>query len=326
MKEKPEEIRCVRKEDPDYPGRLKELPDMPGCLYVLGDLPGEEPSAAIVGARMCSPYGEEQAFRFGKALAANGVQVISGMALGIDGYAQEGALAGGGRTFAVLGCGADVCYPRAHAELYRQIRRTGGILSEALPGEDPKPWYFPRRNRIISGLSDLVLVIEARQKSGSLITVSLGLEQGRSVYAVPGRIGDALSDGCNALIAQGAGIAVSPEAVLSEITELSYRKGRRKPRSAAREESADQISARGPGEGTETGPAGLRDPAGPEEGLILPLLGRDPRTADELYAEQTVRAAGMTLPALNACLVRLVLRGEVRETGRGHFIRNFLRI
>ena len=204
---------------PEYPEKLRCQERMPEGLYVLGDLPDEgRKSVAIVGARSCSSYGRGEALRFSKALASRGVQIISGLAYGIDAWAHQGALECGGRTFAVLGCGADICYPKDNYPIYRKISSGGGgILSEFEPGTRPKPWHFPIRNRIISGLADLVLVVEARKKSGSLITADYALEQGKSVYAVPGRTGDELSAGCNALIAQGAGIACEPEALLEEL-------------------------------------------------------------------------------------------------------------
>ena len=140
--------------------------------------------------------------------------MVSGMARGIDGIAQKAALEAGGASFAVLGCGVDICYPEENRELYDRLLQEGGILSEYPPGMPPEPKLFPPRNRIISGLSDLVLVIEARKKSGTLITVDMALEQGREVYALPGRVSDKLSDGCNRLIRQGAGVATCPEDIL----------------------------------------------------------------------------------------------------------------
>ena len=207
------------RKNPEYPERLRKLERMPGGLYVLGTLPKDSSkSVAVVGARACSAYGRQEAIRFSRALAARGVQIISGLAYGIDAWAHHGALEWGGKTFAVLGSGVDVCYPRANYPLYRRIlQEGGGILSEFEPGTRPEPWHFPIRNRIISGLADLVLVIEARSRSGSLITADYALEQGKSVYAVPGRTGDELSEGCNELISQGAGIACSPASLLEEL-------------------------------------------------------------------------------------------------------------
>lgn len=213
-----EKIMCCSRDSRLYPKRLREFNDMPEKLYYIGRLPDEEKkSVAIVGARKCSYYGRTQAYRFARELAGCGVQIISGMALGVDGYAQKGALDAGGDTFAVLGCGADVCYPRQNQPLYRELAKRGGIISEYEPGTPATAWHFPRRNRIISGLADLVLVIEAAKKSGSLITVNFALEQGKTVYAVPGRLGDTLSEGCNDLIFDGAGIAKSVETILEEL-------------------------------------------------------------------------------------------------------------
>ena len=212
-------LRYIERYDPDYPPYLRRYDRMPAGIYVAGDLPDPTlPSVAIVGARKCSIYGKKEAERFGCALASQGVQVISGLAYGIDVASQIGALKAGGKTFAVLGSGADVCYPKENQDVYDEIlEKGGGIISEFDPGTEAAPWHFPLRNRIISALADLVLVIEARKRSGSLITVEYALEQGKSVYAIPGRNGDSLSSGCNALIAQGAGIAISPEMILEEL-------------------------------------------------------------------------------------------------------------
>lgn len=191
---------------PGYPEKLAQIYQPPYALFYLGELPGEERCVAVVGARMCSEYGRSVATMLGRELAAGGVAVISGMALGIDSASHAGALTAGGRTYAVLGCGCDVCYPKTAANLYQNIQKSGGVLSEYPPGEKPLPYRFPERNRIISALSDLVVVVEAREKSGSLITADCALDQGKDVYAVPGRYGDALSAGCCRLISQGAGI------------------------------------------------------------------------------------------------------------------------
>ncbi len=198
-----------------FPEKLKEIPDPPFGIYFKGSMPSEkEPAAAIIGARLASGYGKEQARRFGRQIGARGIAVISGMARGIDGIAQKAALDAGGKSYAVLGCGVDICYPEENRELYERLQQEGGVLSEYPPGTLPVAKLFPPRNRIISGLADLVLVIEARKRSGTLITVDMALEQGREVYALPGRVSDALSDGCNRLIRQGAGPATCPEDVL----------------------------------------------------------------------------------------------------------------
>ena len=215
-------VSFVSLEQRTYPRRLRHLYDPPYGLYYIGQLPPDDlPSAGVVGARSCSGYGKQMARRIGKCLGANDVSVISGLARGIDGYGHEGALEGGGRTYAVLGCGVNVVYPAEHGPLYERIAAHGGILSEYPPDMPPAPGYFPMRNRIIAGLSDALIIIEAKEKSGSLITADCALEQGKDVYAVPGRITDPVSAGCNHLIRQGAGILLSPEEVVSELGLLS---------------------------------------------------------------------------------------------------------
>lgn len=208
-------IRFLTPFDEEYPARLLELYDYPMGLYGKGRLPDEElPSVAIVGARGCSAYGRQIAETFARELSMENIQIISGLAEGIDGAAHRGALRAGRPTFGVLGCGLNICYPASNYRLFEAMAACGGILSEYPLGEQPVPKHFPMRNRIISGLADLVLVVEAKERSGSLITAEMGLEQGREVYAVPGRITDPLSAGCNRLIEQGAGMALSPESIL----------------------------------------------------------------------------------------------------------------
>lgn len=208
-------IRFVTPFDMDYPKKLREIYDYPMGIFVKGRLPEERyPAVAIVGARGCSSYGEQLAEEFARTLAEERVQIISGMALGIDSAAHRGALRENRATFAVLGCGVDVCYPSSNYSLYEVMGRTGGILSEFPLRTAPKSCHFPMRNRIISGMSDAILVVEAKTRSGSLITAELGLEQGREIFAVPGRITDHLSTGCNQLIQQGAHMAISPNDIL----------------------------------------------------------------------------------------------------------------
>ncbi len=208
-------IQFVTFLEEEYPKRLRPFYESPVGLYVKGNLPEEKrPTAAIIGARSCSHYGKESAELLGRTLAGAGIQVISGMALGIDGAGHRGVLKAGGDTYAILGCGVDICYPQTHFSMYLEILEKGGIISEYKPGEPPIACNFPMRNRIISGLSDVIIVVEARKKSGSLITVDCGLEQGKDIFAVPGRFSDELSEGCNQLIRQGAAIMSSPEDIL----------------------------------------------------------------------------------------------------------------
>lgn len=208
----------LRRDDPRFPPGLKTIPQAPWLLFYRGRLPApEKPSIAIVGARECSDYGRAMAKLLGKTLAEAGVTVISGLARGIDAASHAGALSGNGETYAVLGCGPDLCYPKSSQNLYSQIVSTGGILSEYAPGTEPAARFFPARNRIISGLSDAVIVVEARIRSGSLITVDHALEQGKDIYAIPGRITDRLSGGTNRLLTQGATPIVSMEDLLKDL-------------------------------------------------------------------------------------------------------------
>lgn len=204
--------------DKEYPKRLRMIEDRPNGLFVRGSLPAENQLViSIVGTRKHSYYGEKYTRQFAGLLAERGIPIVSGMARGIDGIAQQTAIANGGSTYAVLGCGVDICYPQEHKKLYNQILSCGGIISEYPPGTMPAPGLFPMRNRIISGLCDVLFVMEAREKSGTLITVDMALEQGKEVWVLPGRVDDVLSKGCNRLIAQGAGIL--PEA-MEFVTEL----------------------------------------------------------------------------------------------------------
>lgn len=205
-----------------YPGRLLPLHGAPKQLYYYGELPREDlPTAAVIGARDCSEYGIAVTKKLGETLGRNGIQVISGMARGIDGIAQRAALEAGGTSYGVLGSGADVCYPTSNRKLYEELKQKGGIISEYEPGMPPLSQNFPPRNRIVSGLADVLIVVEAREKSGTLITVDMALEQGKDVYVVPGRITDRLSDGCNRLIRMGAGVLTDPVTFVNEVWGLA---------------------------------------------------------------------------------------------------------
>ena len=285
-------IQYIRQEDADYPGKLTAYSGMPKGIYVRGKLPAEErPSVAIVGARRSDSYGNETARRFARELAGAGVQIISGMAWGIDGMAHEGALEAGGDTYAVLGCGVDICYPAGHRDLYEKLLRCGGILSEQPPGMPPKAGHFPARNRIISGLSDLVLVVEAREKSGSLITADFALEQGKDVFAVPGRVGDALSQGCINLIKQGAGVADSPGVIL-EALGIDEKKNRGK-----NGEPEKFLLAK-------------------EENIVYSWIRLQPVTLEEL-----VKKTELPVRKVMQILVSLELKGCIREIQKNDYVR-----
>lgn len=211
-------IYFVSREDIEYPEKLLNIYGAPYALYVKGRLPEKgQKLLAVVGARECSPYGKEMAKYLAGAVAKEGIPIISGLARGIDSYAHQGALSLSGVTYGILGCGIDICYPRENISMYMDIQKDGGIISEYAPGIAPIAGNFPMRNRIISGLSDGILIIEAKEKSGSLITVDYGLEQGKEIYALPGRATDRLSEGCNNLIRMGAKLITSPKDILEDL-------------------------------------------------------------------------------------------------------------
>jgi len=213
---KAKEVNFVSAEHEEFPSSLRAYQDCPFHLYYKGRLPADNTLlVAVVGSRVCSNYGRNIAKNLGRELSENDISIISGMARGIDTYSHLGAVEIKKPTFAVLGCGVDICYPTENIELYRDIiSYCGGIISEYPCGTKPLSWNFPLRNRIISGMSDAVVVVEAKEKSGSLITVEYALEQGKDVFAVPGRVGDVLSEGCNRLIKSGAMVLTEPSDIL----------------------------------------------------------------------------------------------------------------
>ncbi len=288
-------IRYVKRGEEDYPLRLCDVPSGSKGLYVSGGLAEpERPAVAIIGARTCSEYGRQMAYRFGSELGRAGVQIISGMARGIDGISQMAALKAGGTSFGVLGCGVDICYPRENLELYRMLQTAGGLISEFPPGTAPLARQFPSRNRIISGLADAVIVIEAKQKSGTLITVDMALEQGRDVYVVPGRLTDPLSEGCNRLIKQGAGLIMSPEELLPDFllqSEKNLKISKRKKQ---------------------------------KNNFVLDKEENMVYTALDLYAknmEDIVEGINIPIQEISHILLSLELKGLVKEVGKNHYVR-----
>lgn len=221
---KPPHIVQIQRNKPYYPARLLDLYDPPNSLYIYGDICLLNlPMIAIVGSRAASPEGLKNARYFAQALSAKGYLIISGLAKGIDGAAHLGAL---GQhldqpTIAVCGTGLDTVYPREHQRLAEAIGKNGLLMSELEPGSGPKAWHFPRRNRIIAALALGILVIEAAERSGSLITAKLGLELGREIFAIPGSIHHPLSKGCHQLLQQGAKLVQSPQDILEELPKCS---------------------------------------------------------------------------------------------------------
>ncbi len=302
-------IMFVPRTDRLFPEKLKSIPDAPFALYVKGKLPDQgKPSVAIVGARMCSEYGRFMARNFGRGLALAGVQVISGMARGIDGISQKAALEAGGTSFGIVGSGVDVVYPEENMDVYKELVLKGGVISEFPPGTVPKANFFPMRNRIISGLADVVLVIEAREKSGTQITVDTALEQGREVLAVPGRVTDRLSDGCNLLISQGAGVALSVSDVLERLqvalddTDKAIKNGYVN----VQEEEEDCLGSENEGEKNQ-GKKLL--------GQILDSIDIIPVSSSQIMEKLESSGISISVPQLMSALMELTYAGKIIQEG-----------
>lgn len=287
-------ISFVTMENEEYPDLLREIYNAPYALYYLGALPRQdERIMAMVGARRCSAYGRTMAEEIAAALGKAGYGVSSGMALGIDGASHKGCIRGGGRTYAFLGCGVDVIYPARHASLYRQIMENGAVISDFQPGTEPLAEHFPSRNRLISGLAEKTLVIEAKKRSGSLITADTAMDQGRDVLALPGRITDVMSEGTNHLIAQGAGIISGIEQLLADLDDLA---------------GLDAI----PSKGNVAQNLHLEK----EELLVYSCF--------DFYAkglEDVQRESGLELLPLLSAVMRLTELGLIRETFKNQYIR-----
>lgn len=287
------QIGFIYCEEEEFPQKMIGMPDMPFGLYYKGKLPDElKPSVAIVGARKNSEYGSVMADYFGRELANAGVEIISGMAMGIDGIGQKAALKAGGYSCGVLGCGVDIVYPLSNQNLYEQLLWQGGIVSEYPPGTQPLPLLFPQRNRIISALADVILVVEAREKSGTLITVDMALEQGRDVYVIPGRSTDALSMGCNKLLRQGAIAAITPQDILADMKWLNEETGEKQE--AFYERRFVNLS--------ETAQ------------YILQFLDVTPRTQDDIMNKLYEKNCHYTIPQVCQGLFELELQGIAKRT------------
>jgi DNA processing protein len=286
-------IVAIAWDAPAYPPSLSAIVDPPPVLWVRGNLAAlERPAVAIVGSRVGSAYALGVAEQLASGLAGGGAAVVSGLARGVDSAAHRGTVAAGGATIAVLGCGADVIYPSEHGPLALEIMREGLLVSELAPGTPPLQQFFPRRNRIISGLSRAVVVIEANEKSGSLITARCALEQGRDVLAVPGNVLNGRNRGGHALIRDGAKIVETADDIFEELGM---------PASSAARRAADEPGRAG---------SSSNDP------VLASLAPGEPCDLDGL-AERTGLAASRLLPRL----LDLELRGLVRRVGGGRFAR-----
>jgi DNA processing protein len=287
-------IEAVTLADEGYPGSLRSIPDPPPALFVDGKMP-ETVTVALVGSRKASATGIEAARALGLALSERGVCVVSGLALGVDAAAHEGAVEGGGPTVGVLGCGIDVVYPKSNSGLFESVRRHGALVSEYCLGEAPLAWRFPARNRVIAGLAGTVVVVEAPEQSGALITARHALDAGRDVWAVPGPPGVRECRGSNGLLADGAGVlwdipefvnAVAPENGVPTASEVS--------------------------DGTAPLPAGLPE----TEAAVFCGVGLDPRGVDVV-----ARCSGVEMPKVLPALALLELKGFVRRDGVGAYVR-----
>ena len=280
----------------EYPKKLRQISDSPPVLYCKGKTKIlNKPSVAVIGARGCSNYGSLMAKELGRQLAAVGIVVVSGMARGVDSICQSACLEYGGESIGVLGSGVEVCYPPEHKALYEELQVKGALVSENLPFTKPSPGLFPLRNRIISGLADIIVVVEAREKSGTLITVDMALEQGKEVYAIPGRITDSVSKGCNRLVKQGAGMICSIEEFVEEICpqlELKY------------EKEAEQIIPN----------------LSVEERDVLKIVDVNYKTMEEIYGSLKKENPSITIIGLMEILLDLQMKQILKEEG-GYYYR-----
>ena len=322
-------IGLVTLADPAYPERLREIPDAPYGLFMRGTPPGNESAVAVIGARDCSQYGAFVAEKLGETLGRHGITVVSGMARGVDGISQQAALNTGGRSWGVLGCGVDICYPLQNKKLYDRLPRQGCLISSYPLGTPALARNFPPRNRIVSGLADAVIVVEAREKSGTLITVDMALEQGREVYAVPGRITDRLSDGCNRLIRQGAVPFLNQEELLEELAQLQQRK--RQPLAENPNATKERPSGSGQNMSNESKAAHERRSSklqfdnkvnqaasslSPELSAVYGVLELTPRTTQEIHDQLPPKYQDINL---STCLIRLCLENLAVQVSPGCF-------
>ena len=298
---------CVTWEDEDYPLLLQEIYDPPPIIYYYGDIEIVSGCClAIVGSRRHTLYGREIAYKFAAELSNYGLTIVSGMARGIDTWAHKGALEAGGQTVAVLGCGLDICYPPENRAIRDKIRACGVVISEFPPGSKPLPQNFPRRNRIISGLSQGTVVVEAGEKSGALITADFALEQGREVFAVPGSIASPYSKGCHRLLKEGAKLVEKVEDIIEELSLSSLIE--ELPSLASRKDDRN-IS----GVGGVPGEIRLE----PEEKRLLDFIPYEPLTLEEI-----VSLSQIPLSLVNALLLKLEMKGAIKQLPGKYFIRN----
>ncbi|MEN6642096.1 MAG: DNA-processing protein DprA [Armatimonadia bacterium] len=285
------EVTLLPLTSPDYPKHLRDMTDPPPLLFVQGDITRrDELAVALVGTRKCSPYGAMVARRLAADLARRGFTIVSGMALGVDAEAHQGALEGNGRTIAVMASGSDITYPSSHRELRKQIARSGAVVTEYAFGTEPLRERFPDRNRLIAGFSLGTLVIEAPSKSGALITAGLAAEYGRQVLAVPGSIDSPMSHGCHELIKDGAQLVEVVEDVIAGLGIM--------PEAAPVERPRADVQVSG------------------EEQAVIEALSFQPRHVDEVVTE-----SGLPISKINSALMLLEMKGLVRRFPGNTYVR-----
>jgi len=313
----PAAMRLIPASSDEFPHALRDVAGMPPALYVRGELREADALAvAIVGARRATPYGVEMAERLGGDLARRGVTIVSGLARGIDTAAHRGALRAGGRTLAVLGCGADVTYPKENARLAAEIVERGALVSEFPPGTPPLPQHFPLRNRVIAGLALGVVVVEAAARSGSSITAGWAADLGREVMAVPGRATSELSRGCHALIKDGATLVENWEDVAGQLP-TPWRARVLDPRAAGTGPASNNVDE--PGDGARAPDGGAADPGRADHQDIerlLRVIGEDP-----VSIEEVIEDSGVASGRAAALLLTLELEGRVRQLAGKRFVR-----
>ena len=300
-------IRAVRYDEEGYPKRFLMLSDRPYCMFYQGALPEKNlPALAVVGSRRPSIYGEEMTEDFAGALAGAGIVIISGIAMGIDGISHKAALDAGGKTVGILGSGIGVPYPKENWTLYREMCEKGCVMSEYGPGVPPLKYHFPHRNRLISALSDGILVVEAAERSGTLITVDRGLEQGKEIYVIPGRIGDRMSAGCLQLIKQGARLVTDPAEIALDLAEIvNNRLQNETNREDISENSKNCANSIKLSKKSENGNLGLAR----DEKVVYDLCRLDTRHFDAL-----LQGSGLTVARLSEILYGLQAKGLIRQT------------
>ncbi|MBR5667407.1 MAG: DNA-processing protein DprA [Lachnospiraceae bacterium] len=300
-------IRAVRYDEEGYPERFLMLSDRPYCMFYQGTLPEKNlPALAVVGSRRPSIYGEEMTEDFAGALAGAGIVIISGIAMGIDGISHKAALDVGGKTVGILGSGIGVPYPKENWTLYREMCEKGCVMSEYGPGVPPLKYHFPHRNRLISALSDGILVVEAAERSGTLITVDRGLEQGKEIYVIPGRIGDRMSAGCLQLIKQGARLVTDPAEIALDLAEIvNNRLQNETNREDISENSKNCANSIKLSKKSENGNLGLAR----DEKVVYDLCRLDTRHFDAL-----LQGSGLTVARLSEILYGLQAKGLIRQT------------